>query len=105
MFWEHRLVPLLLARRIEERPGPVGFAIVLQLEGVAADEHFRGTNEAVQNLLVILHQSHIHVVRRIARHDQQYRNGILVAARLLNVVSQMLEYQPFIQGTERSGHL
>ena len=39
---EYRFVAFLLRFGIEERPRPVGFAVVFKLEGIAADENLRG---------------------------------------------------------------
>ena len=105
MLWEDCLMPLSLALWVEQRPRPVGFAIVFQLEGVTADKYLRWTYEATQHLLIVLHKFHIHIVRSVARHDQQYGNRVLVAAGFLPIICQMLEYQPFVQGTEGGCHL
>ena len=35
---EDRFVPLLLGRRVEHRPGPVGFGVIHELQRVAADK-------------------------------------------------------------------
>ena len=65
---------------IEHCPFPVGFAVVLELQSIAADKSFGRTDKAAQRLLIILNQMLIHRVGRVARHNQQNRNLPLVAA-------------------------
>ena len=94
---------LLLGFRIEHGPGPVRFAVILQLQRIPADQRLRRSHKPVQRLLIIPHQRQIPGVRRVACHDQQNRNLMLIAAGHFQVVGQILENQAFIQCAEGSG--
>ena len=80
---------MLFFFRVEQRPRPIGFAVILQLECITADEELRRPYEARQGLLIIAKESEISGVRRVAGHDQQHRNGMLVAAGHVGVIGQV----------------
>ena len=91
------LVSKLFAIGVKRRPVPVGLAIIFQLEGVAADKYLRGTYEAAQHLLIVLDESLIHSIGSVARHDQQYGNGMFVATRFFCIVGQVLSFTKYIK--------
>ena len=98
---ENRLVALLLSLRVEDRPRPVGFAVILQLQRVAAEQNLRRADKALERAAVILHQLLIHRIRRVARHHKKHRDGMRIAAWVFAVVGQVLEDQALIQRAER----
>lgn len=72
---EDGLVAELFVFWVEHGPGPVGLAIVFELEGVAAYEDFGGPDKAAEGLLIVFHHVQIHLVGGVAGHDHEHRNG------------------------------
>lgn len=101
---EYRFVAGLFCRHIKHRPRPIGFGIIFQLQCVAAHKILRRSHKTDKGTCVILHQGFIRRIVRIAGHYEQYRNRMLIAARCFEIISQVLEYQPFIQRSKRSRH-
>lgn len=62
-------VPAFFCLGIKIRPGPVQLAIVFELERFPADQGFRWPDKSAQNLLVILQQSRVGCIGRVAGHD------------------------------------
>ena len=79
-----------------EIPGPVRLAVILELERIAADECFGRSDKAAQCLLIVLDQPAICCIGRIAGHDQENRDHMLIAAKRIHAVSKVLENKPFI---------
>ena len=88
-----------------EVPRPVGLAVVLQLQRVAAGKDLRRPHKTVQRLLILLQDLHVVSPWRIAGHDEQYGDGIWVAAGCLAVIGQVLKHQPLIEGAEHGAHV
>ena len=66
---KYLVMSLLPCRRIKHRPRPVCLAVILQLQGIAADQDIRRPHEPAQRLLVIPDERQIGRIRRVAGHD------------------------------------
>ena len=95
----------LLLFGIKHRPLPIRFAVVLELERVAADEYLGWSDKAIQRMLIIFEQTLVGIIGRVTRHDQQNRNRTVVTTRSFDVIGQILKDQALIERTEGSGHL
>ena len=103
-FRKYRLMPPLLSLLVKV-PGPVGPAIVFQLQRVAASQDLRRTHKAVERLLILLQDLYIVSCGCIAGHDKQHGDGFGIAAGSLPVIGQVLEHHPLVEGTERSTYI
>ena len=103
-FGENRLVTPVLCLSVKV-PGPVGFCVVPDLERISAHKDLGRAHEAGKRLLIIAKQVEIAVIRRVARHDEQYWDQVLVAADQVHAVGEVLEDQPLIQRPEGGGQL
>ena len=93
-------MPPQLGLRVKHSPSPVGLPVITYLEGVTADQNLSRAHKAAQGLLIVAQKRPVHVVRRIAGHDEQYRDRVIIAARALNVIGQILEDQTLIERPE-----
>lgn len=105
---EHSLVSFLLGFRIEH--GPVIAAVILDLQGVGADQNLGGANEGVEGTLITLQHRIIAnlgiiIFGGIAGHNHQNRNLLLIIASELGFVGQGLENQAFKQCPETGSHI
>lgn len=87
----------LFGLRIKNGPRPIELAVILELKRITADKHLRRADKTAQRLLIIPHQICIIHIRRVARHNEQYRNHVSIAARRIFVIRQILENQALIK--------
>ena len=90
--------------------GPVVPAVILDLQGVGADQDPGGANEGAEGPLVplqhlVIPNLGIEILGCIAGHDQQHGDLLFVIASELGFVSQRLEDQPLEQRPETGGHI
>ena len=83
---------------------------ILDLQGIGADQDLGGSNEGAEGALIalqhlIIPNLGIEILGRIAGHNHQHRNLLLVVASDLGFVGQGLEDQPFIQCPETGSHI
>ena len=105
---EHSLVVFLLMLGIKH--GPVIAAVVLDLEGVRADQNLGGANEGVEAALIalqhlIIANLDIEILGCVTGHDHQHRNLLLIVAPELGFVGQGLKNQTLKQRTETGSHI
>ena len=98
---KYGLVSQFLCFRIKIRPLPICLTIILQLQRISADKYLRRTDKITKSPLIILQKPLIHRIRRVAGHDQQYRDRVLVTAGSLPVIGQILKNKSLIQRPER----
>ena len=96
-FGEYGLVALLSGFGVKHCPRPVGLAVVFELQSFTAYQYFGRSYESAQSILIVLKQTGIHCIRRVAGHYQQHRDESFIAAGLFNSISQVLEYQALIK--------
>ena len=85
--------------------GPVIAAVVIDLQGIGADQNLGGANKSTESALITLQHlviTDLGIVffRCIAGHDHQHRNLLFVITPDLCFISQSLEDQPLIQRPE-----
>ena len=104
-FGEYGLVALLSGFGVKHCPRPVGLAVVFELQSFTAYQYFGRSYESAQSILIVLKQTGIHCIRRVAGHYQQHRDESFIAAGLFNSISQVLEYQALVKCAKGCGQL